>query len=578
MLLNFFDHDPVVVRDSVQAFRVLDAVDDLARRTDDAQLRRYTGLTRATYAWHHTPSHAQNAALYLAVGQRAERADEPDIAAVCRHVAGQYFFLGEDYGRAFEHLLAANQAFRKLGYGRIPRISQYLYELAYAQFYFREYEKTAALLTEAARYPPPNPTHVIQVYNTLGMAHTWLYSFRRSSPRRSPLPKNRDHSDPNASGQHDRRAEWAYRKARQAAITQRDTVWIGITTSNLANLYWNREDRPAAFREFRVSYALGRRHGVGRTLPSDAALSLAELFLHQRQLDSCRYYLDQSEAFHRHNVRLESENRFEWDYFHKKHADVARRYYRAVGQFDRAYAFADSLLRVEKRLNQRAQTEQLSLVERKLLVQRHQLDVAGLQREQADQRRLFGVVTGALVLVAGLFFRLYSLSRVRRRQEAALGSERERSLRLEKQLVEEELGRARADLLDFVERMRQKNVRFGESPAPNPQSLAVASLLTDDDWVEFRQRFERVHPGFFGQLHDRFAHLSPAEERLLALVKLGVDTRQMSRMLGISPESIRKTRYRLRRKLGLDGQASLRELLGTGPGVETTGAADSDDA
>jgi DNA-binding CsgD family transcriptional regulator len=63
-------------------------------------------------------------------------------------------------------------------------------------------------------------------------------------------------------------------------------------------------------------------------------------------------------------------------------------------------------------------------------------------------------------------------------------------------------------------------------------------------------------------LKAHFADLSPAEERLLALSKLQLDTRQMSRVLGIAPDSIRKTKYRLRKKLGLHGSSPLLALLG----------------
>jgi DNA-binding CsgD family transcriptional regulator len=86
-------------------------------------------------------------------------------------------------------------------------------------------------------------------------------------------------------------------------------------------------------------------------------------------------------------------------------------------------------------------------------------------------------------------------------------------------------------------------------------------LLTNEDWGEFRRRFERMHPGFFWQLKSQFTDLILAEERLLALSKLRLDTRQMSRMLGIAPNSIRTTKYRLRKKIGVNGTSPLLELL-----------------
>ena len=85
------------------------------------------------------------------------------------------------------------------------------------------------------------------------------------------------------------------------------------------------------------------------------------------------------------------------------------------------------------------------------------------------------------------------------------------------------------------------------------QELIDIPLLTNEDWSEFRRHFERAYPLFFDQLHSQFIDLTPAEERLLALSKLKLDTHQKSRMLGISPSSLRTAKHRLRKRLGVEG-------------------------
>ena len=150
--------------------------------------------------------------------------------------------------------------------------------------------------------------------------------------------------------------------------------------------------------------------------------------------------------------------------------------------------------------------------------------------------------------------------------------------------MEDELGRAKVDLAGFLDNLHEKNALIDTITAqledlsktkpanPEAQSLMDArqklinsSLLTNDDWDEFRRRFERVHPGFFWELKSHLPGLTPAEERLLALSQLRIDTRQMSRMLGISPNSIHTTRYRLRKKIGVDGHSPFSELLHDSP-------------
>ncbi|MEJ7684517.1 MAG: hypothetical protein WKG06_43050 [Segetibacter sp.] len=62
-------------------------------------------------------------------------------------------------------------------------------------------------------------------------------------------------------------------------------------------------------------------------------------------------------------------------------------------------------------------------------------------------------------------------------------------------------------------------------------------------------------------MREKFPDLSPAELRLLILTKLNLSAREMANMLGISIDAIRKSRYRLRKKLNLEEESNLEELI-----------------
>lgn len=115
-LLNYFDTCQAVTKNQPYAFRLLRAIDRIGDETGDEQLRQYCQYLKDTFSKHGQAKPNANAALFLAVGERAAENGAPQIAAVCQHFAGQYYFLNEDYGRAFEHLLAANKAFQEIGY------------------------------------------------------------------------------------------------------------------------------------------------------------------------------------------------------------------------------------------------------------------------------------------------------------------------------------------------------------------------------------------------------------------------------------------------------------------------------
>src|SRR5690606_2503291 len=97
--------------------------------------------------------------------------------------------------------------------------------------------------------------------------------------------------------------------------------------------------------------------------------------------------------------------------------------------------------------------------------------------------------------------------------------------------------------------MRERHATPPEALEEAVEMLAEARLLTGKDWSSFRRKFNTVFDASLDQLKSVYPDITPSEERIYALNKLGVDTKTMAGMLGISPESVRKARYRLKKRL-----------------------------
>ena len=80
--------------------------------------------------------------------------------------------------------------------------------------------------------------------------------------------------------------------------------------------------------------------------------------------------------------------------------------------------------------------------------------------------------------------------------------------------------------------------------------LMAKTILTEEQWTEFKHLFEKVYPAFIEEQKILYPDLTPAEIRLLVLEKLGIGLHEMANMLGVSKNAIHQTRYRLRRKMG----------------------------
>lgn len=93
------------------------------------------------------------------------------------------------------------------------------------------------------------------------------------------------------------------------------------------------------------------------------------------------------------------------------------------------------------------------------------------------------------------------------------------------------------------------------------KELIDSQLLTEEQWNEFRKKFEAVHRTFFVRLKELYPDITNAEMRLAALIKLKLSNREMAAMLGVSEETIYKTRYRLRKRMNLENEASIDAIL-----------------
>jgi PAS domain S-box-containing protein len=116
----------------------------------------------------------------------------------------------------------------------------------------------------------------------------------------------------------------------------------------------------------------------------------------------------------------------------------------------------------------------------------------------------------------------------------------------------------------------RKNLSVIRNTLPLPIQKKVADMLTkiDEhqrrqifDWDDFKFHFEKVNPGFFTRLKDKFPILTLKDQRLCAYIILGLSTKDIAGLVNITPESTEIGRIRLRKKLGLSRLSNLFEFL-----------------
>lgn len=83
------------------------------------------------------------------------------------------------------------------------------------------------------------------------------------------------------------------------------------------------------------------------------------------------------------------------------------------------------------------------------------------------------------------------------------------------------------------------------------------NINKESDWDDFKMHFEDVHKDFFLKLKHTYPDLTSNDMKICALTLLNLNLKESSVILGISPESVKIARYRLKKRMGLEKDESL---------------------
>lgn len=84
---------------------------------------------------------------------------------------------------------------------------------------------------------------------------------------------------------------------------------------------------------------------------------------------------------------------------------------------------------------------------------------------------------------------------------------------------------------------------------------------SENVWQEFETRFENVYESFYRTLNQTFPDLTPGEQKLCALLRLNLSSKDISALTSQNSQSVDMARYRLRKKLNLKTEENLIDFL-----------------
>ena len=206
----------------------------------------------------------------------------------------------------------------------------------------------------------------------------------------------------------------------------------------------------------------------------------------------------------------------------------------------------------------------------KLQISAQKQRLAQLEQEKKveflEKTVLLGSI-GSLILFGIFYFKQIQGKHIN--EKKLLRQEQELEIQKRNEIVElknKELAASTLKLIEkdeFIDNLKEKLKSVNGSLNKEEINKIVGSMSydTSDNWKEFEARFISVNKSFYEQLNERFPKLTQGDQKICALVKLNFSSKEMSKLLGISVESVHTTRYRLRKKLNLTRKENLKEFI-----------------
>lgn len=273
------------------------------------------------------------------------------------------------------------------------------------------------------------------------------------------------------------------------------------------------------------------------------------------------------------------------------YSDLAKTF-SLLGRNDSAYYYSALSRKYQVATYSATNQQQLALLQTLYDLEHKDQQIAQLGQARYVNRLLLAAGAGAGLLLLVLAWVVISRQRLKIRSGLVLGEQNQRifetqrellqlelkNQQLEEENLKQELAVRSKELSTHTLHVIQKNQlleelrgQLGElvKDEKRDQKKQLKQLLHqigqnqhhDQHWEEFRTTFEQVHQPFFDNLQRYCSTLTAGERRLVALLKMNLTSQDIATSLGVSLDSLRVMRYRLRKRLNLPAGESLTAFL-----------------
>lgn len=497
---------------------------------------------------------SRNTAMYLfCTNQKQLRdLDEKDMVNYLKFVQSKIleetkgeerilFYLAEEFQKKGKYLdayplLYALGARIKGREGDFPFLFEFYGVLGVSYYNFQRFPQAVEAFEKALKLDTVSGDRKIHIHNTMGLVYKRMYQLKD--------------------------AEKHFAKAYQLAEEFGKEEWKGVISGNLGVLYILQGKKKKAREKIQFDYEYSvKTHQFASAIK--ALTLLIQLQLEENKLEGVQEKLREVETMLEEDSSIGSR---------LSYLEVLTLYYEKTNRYEWALETFRVYNKLEDSLEKERDLFHMQNIEFQYEYDNKQIQLRILEQEKKSDQIQFILLIFIILLISVVT--LYFVQRISTKRK----HEKEQ-LRLKNTKMKKELERTRGELFTVIQNLMIKNdsvrelteelekissQKTDEELVENEkmtEKLQSFTLLTEENWIEFKRLFEKLHPGFFDYFLNKYEDITNAEIRLAALLKLDMEIVEMAKTLGISPDSVRRTNLRLRRKLGIDDQKELQQLI-----------------
>jgi tetratricopeptide (TPR) repeat protein/DNA-binding CsgD family transcriptional regulator len=352
-------------------------------------------------------------------------------------------------------------------------------------------------------------------------------------------------------------AFYYYRQAIEIAKSNGNEVWTGIISGNMGQIYYTKKQYDTAITLLDFDYRLSKQEGYF----DNAANSLQWLARTHLALGNKQLALQQVREAMELLQKIPDANYLRNTLYAT--ADI----FKAIGNTDSALYYTERYNKLHDSLEKVISLSSISIAGMRSANEKYFYHLRSLQKEKKAQEQQRNFVVAGILLLAIIALLLVNKKRLQLKHGQELAKQQQWAAEKEVAAAREQLKMFTANILEkaaLIEKLEQQANNTAQSSEQHQimSELAAQTILTDDDWERFKVLYEKIYPQFFVKLRQQAPDIAPSELRMAAIIRLQLSTRETASMLGISIDSVHKTRQRLRQRLQLESHQQLDEVIG----------------